>query len=103
MIRLESHNCANPDVSSRREWLETNGIGGYASSTVSGINTRRYHSLLTAATRPPLGRIRLVSKLEEILRIGEREIPLSSNQYPGELHPKGYLNNACHRIAVLVA
>lgn len=39
----------------QREWLETNGLGGYASSTVAGIHTRRYHGLLIAATKPPVG------------------------------------------------
>ena len=47
-----------------REWLETNGLGGFASSTLAGINTRRYHGLLTAATKPPVGRMVLLSKLE---------------------------------------
>src|SRR6201999_883125 len=55
----------NWDDSSRLEWLETNGLGGYASSTVSGANTRRYHGLLVAATTPPVGRVVLLSKLDE--------------------------------------
>ena len=42
------------DYASRREWLETNGIGGYASSTLAGLNTRRYHGLLVAATSCPM-------------------------------------------------
>lgn len=82
--------CRDPSESTSREWLETNGIGGFASSTVSGINTRRYHSLLTAATRPPLGRMRLLSKYEETLRIGNAEYQLSANQYPGRIHPEGF-------------
>ena len=49
------------------EWLETNGLGGFASSTVDGLNTRRYHGLLVAALQPPVGRSVLLSKLEEIL------------------------------------
>ena len=47
----------NLEVASGREWLETNGIGGYASSTIVGLNTRRYHGLLVAATKPPVGRM----------------------------------------------
>jgi hypothetical protein len=48
-----------------REWLCTNGIGGFASGTVSGLLTRRYHGLLVAALKPPLGRTLLVAKLDE--------------------------------------
>ena len=73
-----------------REWLETNGIGGFSSSTISGLNTRRYHGLLTAATRPPVGRFVLLSKLEETLLIDGRRYELSANQYPGVIHPQGF-------------
>src|ERR1022692_2129617 len=45
-----------PDATTR-EWLETNGIGGFASSTIIGLNTRRYHGLLIATTKPPVGRV----------------------------------------------
>ena len=72
------------------EWLEANGLGGFASSTLSGANTRRYHGLLTAATKPPLGRYVLLSKLEETLVIGERRFELSCNLYPGAVHPEGF-------------
>ena len=73
-----------------REWLETNGIGGFASSTVIGCNTRRYHALLCAATRPPLGRMVLVNKADETLGIGGRQFELGCNEYPAALHPHGY-------------
>ena len=73
-----------------REWLETNGIGGYASSTITGMNTRRYHGLLVAATKPPVGRMVLLSKLEETLIVDGRRIELSSNQYPGVVYPQGH-------------
>ncbi|MGO4884812.1 MAG: amylo-alpha-1,6-glucosidase [Bryobacteraceae bacterium] len=74
----------------QREWLETNGLGGYASSTVAGIHTRRYHGLLIAATKPPVGRMLLLSKLEETLVVDGRRYDLSANQYPGVVHPQGY-------------
>jgi predicted glycogen debranching enzyme len=74
-----------------REWLETNGIGGFASSTIIGLDTRRYHGLLTAATKPPVGRVVLVSKLEETLVIDSARFELSANQYRGAIHPRGYL------------
>ena len=74
----------------RREWLETNGLGGYAMSTVSGENTRRYHGLLVAAVKPPVGRAVLLSKLEETLLAGGRRIDLSTNRFPGTTHPDGF-------------
>ena len=67
MIRLGPDECRDLATSASREWLETNGIGGYASGTVAGLHTRRYHGLLVAATRPPLGRMVLLSKFEEKL------------------------------------
>jgi glycogen debranching enzyme len=73
----------------RREWLQTNGLGGYASSTISGMNTRRYHGLLVAATKPPVGRMVLLSKMEETLVVGGRRYELSANRYPGVIHPEG--------------
>ncbi len=72
------------------EWLETNGLGGFASSTVPGMNTRRYHGLLTAATRPPVGRVLLLSKLEEVVIVNGQRYELSVNQYPGVIHPSGH-------------
>jgi glycogen debranching enzyme len=80
-----------PDISLRREWLETNGLGGYASSTIAGLNTRRYHGLLMAATRPPVGRMLLLAKLEETLVVDGRRHDLSANRYPGVIHPQGHL------------
>ncbi|MCI0665786.1 MAG: glycogen debranching enzyme N-terminal domain-containing protein, partial [Acidobacteria bacterium] len=90
MIRFEQEICSNLEAASQREWLETNGLGGFASSTVAGLNTRRYHGLLVAATQPPVGRMVLLSKLEETLIIDGRRYDLSANQYPGAVHPQGY-------------
>ncbi len=72
------------------EWLETNGLGGWASSTVSGAHSRRYHGLLVAAAQPPVGRTVLVSKLDETVRLGEGTWELGCNRYPGAVHPHGY-------------
>ena len=91
MIQFDESVCHNLDVSSRREWLETNGLGGFASSTVTGLNTRRYHGLLIAATKPPAGRMVLLSKMEETLLVGGRRVELSVNRYPGVMHPRGDL------------
>ncbi|MBI3318242.1 MAG: glycogen debranching enzyme N-terminal domain-containing protein, partial [Candidatus Omnitrophica bacterium] len=57
--------CPDFDRLVAREWIVTNGLGGYASSTVIGMNTRRTHGLLVAATHPPVGRAVLLSKVEE--------------------------------------
>ena len=74
----------------RKEWLETNGLGGYASSTTAGINTRRYHGLLVAALRPPVERYVLLSRLEETLVVGGERFDLAANYYPGAVHPEGW-------------
>jgi predicted glycogen debranching enzyme len=90
MIRFDQDICGNPAAALTREWLETNGLGGFASSTIAGLNTRRYHGLLVAATKPPVGRIVMLSKLEETLVVDGRRYELSANQYPGVVHPQGY-------------
>jgi predicted glycogen debranching enzyme len=90
MIRCDATVCGNPEAALRREWLETNGLGGFASSTIWGLNTRRYHGLLVAATKPPVGRMVLLSKMEETLVIDGRRYDLSANRYPGVVHPRGY-------------
>ncbi len=74
----------------RLEWLETNGLGGFACSTILGLNSRRYHGLLTAATQPPVGRLLLLSKLEETVVSNGERYELSVNQYPGVFHPTGH-------------
>jgi predicted glycogen debranching enzyme len=71
-----------------KEWLVTNGIGGYASSTLPGANTRRYHGLLIAALNPPVERKVMVSKVEETLVAEDGNFELSSNFYPGAIHPE---------------
>ncbi len=73
-----------------REWLETNGLGGWASSTLAGAHTRRYHGLLVVATRPPVGRMVMLSKLDESLVFEGGSVELSCNLYPGAVHPQGY-------------
>jgi predicted glycogen debranching enzyme len=89
MIRFRQDVCGNPETALGREWLETNGIGGFSSSTITGLNTRRYHGLLVAATNPPVGRVVLLSKLEETLIVDGRRYELSTNQYVGVMHPRG--------------
>ncbi len=65
------------------EWLEPDGRGGFASGTVGGERTRRYHALLLPATRPPVGRMVLVNGLEVALETDAGKFPLSTQRYPG--------------------
>jgi len=90
MIQFNKEICGNLDAALRREWLETNGRGGFAGSTIAGLNTRRYHGLLVAATKPPVGRVVLLSKMEETLFIDGQPFDLSANRYPGVIHPQGF-------------
>jgi predicted glycogen debranching enzyme len=82
----------NGDINSylRKEWLETNGLGGYASSSVCGANTRKYHGLLVASLSPPVERVVVVSKLDETICINDQRFELGTNQYPGVIYPAGY-------------
>jgi len=90
--------CRDFDRAVSKEWLETDGLGGYACSTIIGANTRRYHGLLIAALRPPTERTLLLSKLEETLAVGDLEYDLSCNQYPGAIHPQGHLHLRTFRL-----
>src|SRR5215470_11331818 len=83
--------CASISAATEREWLVTNGIGGFASGTIAGLLTRRYHGLLVAALKPPLGRTLLVATLEETARYADHSYPLSTNRWTdGTLDPQGY-------------
>lgn len=85
--------CCDPAASERKEWLVTNGIGGFASGTVAGLLTRRYHGLLVAALKPPLGRNLLVTKLDETVTYQGKNYPLSANRWAdGTVDPHGYVN-----------
>lgn len=79
-------------LDAQREWLETNGLGGYAMGTVAGVRTRRYHGLLCAATQPPVQRTMVLSGLEDSVRVGGEVAPLSTNLYGEVVHPDGYAN-----------
>ena len=72
------------------EWLVTNGLGGYASSTVLGINTRKYHGLLVAALHPPGDRTVCLSKLDEDVIVGNDVYRLGANDFNDAIYPKGY-------------
>lgn len=72
-----------------REWLVTNGLGAYASASLCGANTCRYHGLLIAAINPPVDRKIFLAKVEETVFWDEQDYPLSANQYPDLVYPRG--------------
>ena len=73
-----------------REWLEADGLGGFATSTVSSVRTRRYHGLLITATVPPSGRMALVKGVEAWVETDSGPFALSSHRYGGDVtHPDG--------------
>ena len=89
MLQKEKATLSNFDESVQLEWLETNGLGGWASSTIIGCNTRRYHGLLVASTRPPIERMVLVSKLEETIVVNDQFYELGVNNFGDAINPNG--------------
>jgi predicted glycogen debranching enzyme len=89
-IRFGRDICGNYDSATSREWLVTNGIGGYASGTVSGILTRRYHGLLVASLKPPLDRKLLLTKLDETVDYDGKKFDLFANRWVSTTDPHGY-------------
>ena len=85
--------CGNLKIAESREWLVTNGIGGYASGSIAGLLTRRYHGLLIAALQPPVARTLLLAKLDEIVNYNGQFYDLYTNRWAdGTVEPQGYLN-----------
>jgi len=83
--------CGNLALAESREWLVTNGIGGYASGTIAGGMARRYHGLLIAALEPPVGRTHLVAGLDETVRCGGEEFALATHRWAsGAVEPRGF-------------
>ncbi len=77
-------------IDDRCEWLEADGLGGFASGTASGIRTRRYHALLLCATTPPTGRYALVNGAETLVETPVGRFALSTQRYaPDVVHPDG--------------
>lgn len=89
-MNFDKRTLSDFNISRSLEWIETNGLGGYVSGTVSGAHSRRYHGLLVAATNPPVGRVNMLSKLDETLVIEKERYELAANQYPGAVHPQGF-------------
>ncbi len=102
-IHLGRALCGDLAAASRREWLVTNGLGGFAAGTVAGINTRRYHGLLVAALRPPLDRTLLVAKLDPVATYAGRRYGLSTNAFAdGTIDPHGYRHIESFRLDGLI-
>lgn len=83
--------CGDLEQSLRREWLVTNGLGGFGCGTVAGCQTRRYHGLLVAAEKPPVGRTMLLVDLDVVARVDGRVYELACHEYQGGVvHPLGH-------------
>jgi predicted glycogen debranching enzyme len=88
LYSIETYGELEPGLN--QEWLLTNGLGGFASSTIVGCNTRRYHGLLCAATLPPVGRKMMLNRVGELVTIDDSPtVELSINQFNDRLHPRG--------------
>lgn len=90
IISFREEVCKDYSKSKEKEWLLGNGLGGYSSSTIINVNTRKYHGLLIAPLNPPWERKLILSKLEEEVIIEGEKFQLSTNQYPNNIHPEGY-------------
>ena len=90
MVTLGRAELQDLEPALEREWLETNGLGSYASSTVLCLNTRKYHGLLTVALDPPVRRAVLVSRVDETLVVGESRFQLSASEYQDTIYPDGF-------------
>ncbi|TMD37469.1 MAG: hypothetical protein E6J04_03885, partial [Chloroflexi bacterium] len=91
-LYVERDSCANVQLGLDREWLVTNGLGGYAAGSIEGATTRSYHGLLVAALRPPVERTVLVTKIDETVTFPDGlTLKLGVNEYQdGTIDPQGY-------------
>lgn len=90
MINLDRTIFSDFEKATQKEWLVTNGLGGYASSTVLGLNTRKYHGLLVAAFHPPGDRRVLLTKLDEEILLDDTVWRLGVNEFKNALFPEGH-------------
>src|SRR5689334_7327754 len=90
-VKLSRQEMNHSDAALGREWLVTNGLGGFASGTVALANTRRYHGLLVASLRPPVDRVLMVAKLDVTARYRGARFELGTNEFAdGTLAPRGF-------------
>lgn len=91
MLRMGRESCGVLAIAEQREWLVTNGIGGFACGTVAGLLSRHYHGLLVATLAPPVGCTLLLAKLAETVDYGQRTWELDTNRWrDGAIAPTGY-------------
>jgi predicted glycogen debranching enzyme len=85
--------CGSLDEGATREWLVTDGLGGFAMGTVCGLRTRRYHGLLVVATDPPIGRQLALACLDPVLVLGDRQVRLGTHEWgSGAVDPAGHVH-----------
>ena len=89
-ISIDESTCLNIKEALRLEWLDTNGRGGYSSSTILQCHTRKYHGLLVAELQKPAGKYVLLSKFEDSIIVKGQEFFLSLHRYPGLFYPYGH-------------
>ena len=98
-VRFGREICGNLADAESREWLVTNGIGGFASGTIATSMTRRYHGLLVAALEPPVGRTHLVAALDEIVHYAGITYELATRRWTsGATSPQGYVYTQSFRM-----
>lgn len=90
MIELARSDLDNLEYAFGAEWLETNGLGGFASSTVIGVNTRKYHALLNVALDPPVRRVVMVNRVDETVTVRGEKYDISASEYEAAVYPTGY-------------
>lgn len=91
LFSIETNGQLHPHLG--QEWLLTNGLGGFSSSSLVGCNTRRYHGLLVAAMMPPVGRVLALTSIGEAVTLdgdNDQLFELSANQFRGVFHPHGW-------------
>jgi predicted glycogen debranching enzyme len=98
-LALSRAELANVDEALSREWLVTNGLGGFAAGTIGQANTRRYHGILVASLRPPIERVVMVAKLEAAVSYQGQRYELAANEFAdGTVAPRGFENLGAFRL-----
>jgi len=90
MIKFEGEDLLRLAPLARHEWLESNGLGGYAASTMAMCHARKYHGLLVARLANPPGKFVMLAKLEATLGVADEWVELGVNYFPGTVHPQGH-------------
>lgn len=90
VISLNQQMLARFEDAIQKEWIIANGLGGYASSTALGINTRKYHGLLVAAFHPPGDRRVCLEKLDEEITLADNVYPIGANEFKDTIFPQGH-------------